>query len=144
MAAASYSKYQFAVTKHHDQEVSSTTLYTQGSAMSQSPVNFDDFLDGEDIVQQDLVAWISIGMMHLPIAEDNPTQETIGNIASFTIRPFNYYDADPGMNNYQNVLYRKDGEGNTVEIENKSTFKKCTPKKADTTYSGTLEYATEL
>ena len=29
------------------------------------PVDFDAFFDGENITQQDLVAWVNVGMHHL-------------------------------------------------------------------------------
>lgn len=39
-------------------------------------VDFHKFFDGENITQTDLVAWINVGMHHLPQAEDAPNTRT--------------------------------------------------------------------
>lgn len=39
-------------------------------------VDFHKFFDGENITQEDLVAWINVGMHHLPQAEDSPNTRT--------------------------------------------------------------------
>ena len=38
------------------------------------------FFDGENITQEDLVAWVNVGMHHLPQAEDSPNTRT--NVAT--------------------------------------------------------------
>ena len=39
-------------------------------------VNFHKFFDGENITQEDLVAWVNVGTHHLPQAEDSPNTRT--------------------------------------------------------------------
>jgi Cu2+-containing amine oxidase len=68
MYPAAWTKYQLAATVQKDDEKFSTLLYGQASP-GDYVVNLDDYIDGEDIVQQDLVCWLALGMMHIPIAE---------------------------------------------------------------------------
>lgn len=39
-------------------------------------VNFHKFFDGENITQEDLVAWVNVGTHHLPQSEDSPNTRT--------------------------------------------------------------------
>lgn len=57
-------------------------------------VDFHSFFNGENLNQSDLVAWINIGMHHLPQAEDSPTTKTNIAQSSFILTPLNYFDAD--------------------------------------------------
>jgi primary-amine oxidase len=43
-------------------------------------IDFHNFFDGENITQEDLVAWVNVGTHHLPGAEDSPNTKT--NIAA--------------------------------------------------------------
>ncbi|XP_042201957.1 amiloride-sensitive amine oxidase [copper-containing]-like [Callorhinchus milii] len=44
---------------------------------------------------QDLVAWVTVGFVHIPHSEDVPNTATACNGAGFFFRPFNFYDEDP-------------------------------------------------
>lgn len=48
-------------------------------------------------LSQDLVAWISVGFLHVPHAEDIPNTVTVGNGVGFFLRPYNYFDEDPSL-----------------------------------------------
>ncbi|XP_064609557.1 putative amine oxidase [copper-containing] [Liolophura sinensis] len=93
----SWSRYQMAVTKRHEHEQSSSSMYAVFDALD-PVVNFQDFLDdNETIVDQDLVAWITMGVHHIPHTEDLPVTPTTGGHLSFFLSPYNYFPEDPSM-----------------------------------------------
>ena len=95
--ALSWAKYQLAVTKHNDAERSSTSFFTQGDPFDPD-VNFDRFTANNDrLVDTDLVAWITVGIHHLPTNEDIPVTTTPGKVLSASMVPFNYFEEDPSM-----------------------------------------------
>jgi diamine oxidase len=56
----------------YDQQTSAEPLY-----------RFDDWaFDNDTLVNQDLVAWVTVGTMHMPHAEDVPITYSIGTTAS--------------------------------------------------------------
>ncbi|XP_071160749.1 putative amine oxidase [copper-containing] [Mytilus edulis] len=93
--AVSWSQYQLAVTKYKDSEPYSSSVYTH----SDNPViNFQEFIDdNENIVDEDLVAWVTMGMHHVVQKEDLPVTHTPGQSHSTFLIPFNYFDESPGM-----------------------------------------------
>ena len=102
----SFAKYQLAVTRRKDEEMGSSSVYTQSDPWD-PVVSLDHYIaDNEDIVDKDLVAWVSLGMMHIPRTEDMPTVTTSTSKASFFIVPFNYHREDPSMSNSDHVLIR--------------------------------------
>ena len=46
---------------------------------------------------QDLVAWITVGFLHIPHSEDIPNTATPGNSVGFLLRPFNFFPEDPAL-----------------------------------------------
>ncbi|CAC5374043.1 AOC1 [Mytilus coruscus] len=74
--AVSWSQYQVAVTKYKDSEPYSSSVYTH----SDNPVfTFQEFIDdNENIVDEDLVAWVTMGMHHVVQKEDIPVTHTPG------------------------------------------------------------------
>jgi diamine oxidase len=48
-------------------------------------------------VFQDLVAWISMGVHHIPHTEDLPVTPTVGLNLNFYLLPYNYFDEDPAI-----------------------------------------------
>ena len=66
---------------------------------SQAPNNplfeFDDFFNDEYLVQEDLVAWVCVGSLHLPTSEDAPVTASTATATTFFIRPNNYFDESP-------------------------------------------------
>ncbi|XP_063411542.1 putative amine oxidase [copper-containing] [Mytilus trossulus] len=130
--AVSWSQYQVAVTKYKDSEPSSSNMF----AHSNNPVfNFQQFIDdNENIVDEDLVAWVTMGMYHITHKEDIPVTHTPGMSRSFYLTPFNYFDESPGMsvNNAVRIdAVYKDGKTTSVDIQRhgiKSDVN-CIPKK---------------
>lgn len=95
--AARWAKYPVAVTKRKDSERSSTSLYAQHDPWDPI-VDFEDFVDGESIVDEDLVAWVTMGVIHVPGTEDVPSTPTIWNHYSFFLQPHNYFLECPTVN----------------------------------------------
>ncbi|KAJ8321529.1 hypothetical protein KUTeg_000919 [Tegillarca granosa] len=95
--AASWARYQLAVTKHKDEEEHSSSLYAIFD--SEHPVvQFQKFIDDNDaIVDQDLVAWITMGVHHIPHTEDLPVTHSAGMELNFYLSPYNYFKEDPAM-----------------------------------------------
>ncbi|PPQ65732.1 hypothetical protein CVT24_011765 [Panaeolus cyanescens] len=80
---ANWARYNLAVSRRKDTEPSSSSMWNQHLSAA-PPVDFHNFFDGENIEQQDLVAWINLGMHHLPQSEDSPMTKT--NIATSSQR----------------------------------------------------------
>lgn len=66
----------------------------------QSPAQPDRFL-----FSQDLVAWITVGFLHVPHAEDIPNTVTVGNGVGFFLRPYNYFNEDPSVDSSDSVYF---------------------------------------
>uniref|UniRef100_A0A493TSE3 Amine oxidase n=1 Tax=Anas platyrhynchos platyrhynchos TaxID=8840 RepID=A0A493TSE3_ANAPP len=102
----SWGRYHLAVTRHHENEAVSSSLYTQNDPW-EPLVNFESFIrDDESIEDQDLVAWVTVGFLHIPHAEDVPNTATPGNAVGFFLRPFNFFDEDPSVASLSPVIVR--------------------------------------
>ncbi|EIW55896.1 amine oxidase catalytic domain-containing protein [Trametes versicolor FP-101664 SS1] len=100
---ANWARYNLAVSKRKETEPTSSSqwnLNLPGDPM----VDFHKFFDGENITQTDLVAWINVGMHHLPQAEDAPNTRTNLAASSFFLTPLNYFDADVSMESTNSIL----------------------------------------
>ncbi|XP_062589035.1 putative amine oxidase [copper-containing] isoform X1 [Saccostrea cucullata] len=101
--AMAWMRYQMAVTKRKENERICSSIYSGLDAKS-PVVNFDDFLkDDENIVDEDLVAWVSMGVQHIPHTEDLPVTHTPGMDLSFFLLPYNYFPEDPAMGSRDSV-----------------------------------------
>lgn len=60
---------------------------------------------------QDLVAWVTVGFLHIPHSEDIPNTATPGNSVGFFLRPFNFFNEDPSLSSFNTVIVRPDKEG---------------------------------
>ncbi|XP_078465157.1 diamine oxidase [copper-containing]-like [Lampetra planeri] len=104
--AAAWSRYQMAVTKYKETERYSTSIYNQNDPWDPA-VYFPDFVnDDENIVNEDLVAWVTVGFVHIPHSEDVPNTATSGNSVGFFFRPFNFFDEDPSVASRDIVILR--------------------------------------
>ena len=79
--------------------------------------------DDKNIVNKDLVTWITFGSMHIPFIKDYPTTTTLGNQLTLLVKPFNYFDEDTSIASANNVYIVKTKSKTFVETNN-------TPKKA--------------
>lgn len=60
---------------------------------------------------QDLVAWVTVGFLHVPHAEDIPNTATPGNSVGFFLRPFHFFNEDPSVASRSTVIVRQDKDG---------------------------------
>ncbi|KAG9276277.1 amiloride-sensitive amine oxidase copper-containing [Astyanax mexicanus] len=106
-----WARYPLAVTRHKDSEATSSSIYTQNDPW-EPVVSFEDYIrNNENIVNQDLVAWVTVGFLHIPHSEDIPNTATPGNAVGFFLRPFNFFDEDPSLSSRSTVIVRPDKEG---------------------------------
>ncbi|XP_015417769.1 PREDICTED: amiloride-sensitive amine oxidase [copper-containing] [Myotis davidii] len=52
----------------------------------------------------DLVAWVTVGFLHIPHSEDIPNTATPGNSVGFLLRPFNFFTEDPSVASRDTVI----------------------------------------
>ncbi|KAJ3097383.1 hypothetical protein HDU96_000412 [Phlyctochytrium bullatum] len=88
---ANWAKYFIAVTKRKDEEQSASDNYNY-YLPTNPPLDFDSYLNGESIVNEDLVAWVNLGNHHVPRAEDAPVTLTSASRGSIMVTPFHYFD----------------------------------------------------
>ncbi|XP_043541165.1 amiloride-sensitive amine oxidase [copper-containing]-like, partial [Chiloscyllium plagiosum] len=109
-ACVSVARYQLAVTRFRDREETSSSIYLQNDPWDPT-VTFENFIhNNENITSQDLVAWVTVGFLHIPHSEDIPNTSTPGNAAGFFLRPFNFFQEDPSVGSRSTVIVRPDGQ----------------------------------
>ncbi|XP_045900615.1 amiloride-sensitive amine oxidase [copper-containing]-like [Micropterus dolomieu] len=112
----SWSRYPLAVTRHKDSEATSSSIYAQNNPW-EPVVSFEDYIsNNENIVNQDLVAWVTVGFLHVPHSEDIPNTTTPGNAVGFLLRPFNFFKEDPSVASRSTVIVRP-GKDNKLKIQ---------------------------
>lgn len=93
--AGSFAKRHIAVTQRKDEEptgVHNLDFY----ALPEPLYSIDKFLsDEESLVDEDLVAWVSVGKDHVARAEDQPLVSNFG--VYFTILPWDYHEENAAM-----------------------------------------------
>ncbi|XP_048222971.1 membrane primary amine oxidase [Perognathus longimembris pacificus] len=113
--AFSWGRYQLAVTKRKEEELSSTNIYHQNDPWAPT-MNFADFINNETIAGEDLVAWVTAGFLHIPHAEDIPNTVTVGNGVGFFLRPYNFFDEDPSFSSADAIYFRDDQDAGACEV----------------------------
>ncbi|XP_076422800.1 diamine oxidase [copper-containing]-like isoform X3 [Peromyscus maniculatus bairdii] len=89
--AFTWPRYQLAVTKYQEAERFHSSLYNQNHHWAY-PMVFEDFVhNNENIKDEDLVAWVTVGLSHNPQSEDGPTMATQENSAGFLLQPFDFF-----------------------------------------------------
>uniref|UniRef100_A0A8C0K130 Amine oxidase n=1 Tax=Canis lupus dingo TaxID=286419 RepID=A0A8C0K130_CANLU len=102
--AVTWARYPLAVTKYRESEVCSSSIYNQNDPWD-PPVVFEEFLhNNENIENEDLVAWVTVGFLHIPHSEDIPNTSTPGNSVGFLLRPFNFFPEDPSLASKDTVI----------------------------------------
>ncbi|KAF7799943.1 hypothetical protein EIP86_011186 [Pleurotus ostreatoroseus] len=108
---ANWARYNLAVSLRKDSEPSSSSVWNLNLPID-PVVDFHKFFDGENLTQQDLVAWINsvcrtrrpISNFDQPQAEDSPNTRTNIATSSFFLTPLNYFDADVSIESANAVL----------------------------------------
>ncbi|XP_069807896.1 amine oxidase [copper-containing] 3-like [Dendropsophus ebraccatus] len=133
-----WAKYKLAVTKQKDEEQASSNIYNQNDPWSPS-VQFSKFLNNENIQDQDLVAWITAGFLHIPHSEDVPNTVTAGNGVGFYLRPYNYFTEDPSVFSEDSVYFVPDDDLTSCKVNPLACLSQtasCAPKTPSFTYNG--------
>jgi diamine oxidase len=133
-----------AVTKYKENETCSTSIYNQIDPYSPE-LDFQKFYeDNDNIRNEDLVAWVTVGLMHVPHTEDIPNTATAGNSASFFLRPYNFFEEDPSMASSDAVLIKpSDKKFSGIKVERFGTPQdpSCKPKDTPLTFTGVYGFA---
>ncbi|TVY81016.1 Membrane primary amine oxidase [Lachnellula suecica] len=66
-------------------------------------VDFGRFVDGEQIVDEDLIVYFNLGSHHIPHSGDIPNTLMHTSASSVMFTPFNFHDHDPSRNRVQGV-----------------------------------------
>ncbi|KAJ6666652.1 hypothetical protein lerEdw1_020376 [Lerista edwardsae] len=127
-----WSRYHLAVTQHHENEDTSSSLYTQNNPWEPT-VNFENFVrNNENLENQDLVAWVTVGFLHIPHSEDIPNTSTPGNVVGFYLRPFNFFDEDPSVASRRTIIVRPGEPGTKEGVQ----IQRWTPSSPDPCITG--------
>ena len=132
---AGWSLNQMHVTKRKEEEDKSSCIYNQQD-MVDPVLDFSKYVNKENIDNEDMVAWVTMGMIHIPHSEDIPNTATPGSVASFQLRPFNYFDEDPSMGSYDGVLIMPTKDGPKIDNFGTPTKPECTPKEKPIDFFG--------
>ena len=125
--AAQWARYPVAVTRRKDTEKSSTSIYAQNDPWD-PVVNFNDFIDGDNIVDEDLVAWVTMGVIHVPGTEDVPSTPTTWNRYSFFLQPHNYFLECPTKHSPDVVVIHPGKEKGKPNVSGFGYAPTCIPK----------------
>ncbi|XP_049625365.1 amiloride-sensitive amine oxidase [copper-containing] [Suncus etruscus] len=99
-----WARHPLAVTRYRESELTSSSIYNQNDPWD-PPVVFEEFLqNNENIQNEDLVAWVTVGFLHIPHSEDIPNTATPGNAVGFLLRPFNFFTEDPSLASRDTVI----------------------------------------
>lgn len=121
--ALGFMKYSFAATKQKDAEEQSSSIFGQANLANPS-TSLLDYINGENIRNQDVVVWVNSGLYHIPIAEDAPVTPTTGNMLSFTLIPFNWASENPATDMVDMIQITSDKK---VEPAVKQGLARCAP-----------------
>ncbi|GAM43125.1 hypothetical protein TCE0_047r17683 [Talaromyces pinophilus] len=92
--SATWAGYDIQVTRQHDTEPRSAHPYNLEDVYN-PPINFDDFFDGENLTQADLVVWFNLGMHHVPQTGDLPNTLFTQARSGVQFVPSNFLSSDP-------------------------------------------------
>lgn len=123
--AYSYAKNMLTVTKYKEDEQTLTGPYDL-NRLDAPQGALANMVNGENIEQQDLVAWVTLVAMHLPSSEDYPMVNSIGH--GFTLKPYNFFDENAVMD-MPHYLRMHPGEApGDDRAENEIDVPRCVPK----------------
>jgi primary-amine oxidase len=106
---AQWANENIAFTKHKDSEPHSSHALNAHDIFDPT-VQFDKFFDSENLVGEDVVAWINLGLHHLPNTQDVPITTFHSAQSSFILTPYNYFDSAQITDIKQQMFYRYEDE----------------------------------
>lgn len=88
----SFTQHHLTVTKRKENEQYVKPIYNPGDTKDPEPSRkyVESMVDGESIENTDVVAWVALGFLHIPTAEDVPITTRV--TSGFTLKPFNFFD----------------------------------------------------
>jgi Cu2+-containing amine oxidase len=120
--ALSFTKFHCAVTKRKEEESTLTSIYDV-NRMEHAQEYLAKHIDGESIVDDDIVNWVTVGFLHVPTTEDMPM--TVKVETGFMLRPFNFFDRTASFDMPEHAE-TKDG----IIRESEPSYEQCSePKK---------------
>jgi len=105
MIGLTHSKYSCAVTKQKDTEHYISFSQYDATTFNKPLKTLDHYLNSENIVDEDVVNWLSLRFLHIPTSEDFPVTTRIQR--GFSLIPFNFFDTTPTFDMPQMVKYNK-------------------------------------
>ena len=111
--AAQWAGHDIQVTKQHDHEPRAAHPYNNQD-VENPPINFNDFFDGENLTQTDLVLWLNLGMHHIPHTGDLPNTVFTTAHSGVQFMPLNYLEGDPSRQTTNQVYIDYSNHNSTV------------------------------
>ncbi|KAJ5587639.1 uncharacterized protein N7459_003404 [Penicillium hispanicum] len=112
--AAQWANHDIQVTRQHDTEPRSAHP-KNSQDVNNPPINFNDFFNGENLTQQDLVVWLNLGMHHIPHTGDLPNTVFTTAHSGVQFMPLNYLLGDPSRETVNMVRVDYD-DGNVSAV----------------------------
>jgi primary-amine oxidase len=113
--AAQWANYDIQVTRQHDTEPRAAHA-KNSQDVQDPPINFDEFFNGENLTQQDLVVWLNLGMHHIPHTGDLPNTVFTTAHSGVHFMPLNYLLGDPSRETVNMVRVDYNG-GNVSAVD---------------------------
>jgi diamine oxidase len=132
LPAYDYGKNMLAVTLQKEDEQTISGAYDL-NRLDDPLGSFSRCVDDEDIVQKDLVAWVTLSLLHLPISENMPMTNLVRT--GFTLAPHNFFDEDPAMDLPHYLRMNNGALPNDMRMEDLPTVPDCVPYEYDTTHT---------
>ncbi|KAF2415597.1 copper amine oxidase [Tothia fuscella] len=115
LKSAEYAKQAFAVSRHHDEEPASSAAYSQNLPHA-PPVEFWGFFNGENLVQEDIVAWVNLGMHHYTRSEDIPNTLMTEAHSSVIFAPHNWGTTEDTVDLTNAIIYNKPSDVSSTNL----------------------------
>eukprot|EP00541_Cyclophora_tenuis_P011894 CAMPEP_0116550624 /NCGR_PEP_ID=MMETSP0397-20121206/5527_1 /TAXON_ID=216820 /ORGANISM="Cyclophora tenuis, Strain ECT3854" /LENGTH=189 /DNA_ID=CAMNT_0004075469 /DNA_START=212 /DNA_END=781 /DNA_ORIENTATION=- len=132
LPAYNYAQQMLGVTVYKDEESTLTGPYDL-NRLDDPQGDFYNFVDGESIVQQDLVAWVTMTSLHLPTSENMPMTNAV--MHGFTLAPHNFFDENPAMDMPHYLRMHPVEAAGDTRMEDLPEVPMCIPPMFDTTHT---------
>ncbi|TLD26778.1 hypothetical protein PspLS_05308 [Pyricularia sp. CBS 133598] len=103
------------VTRQKNEEPWASHAY-QNQNVHNPPADFLRLLNGESLMQEDLVLWVNLGMHHLPNSMDVPHTLTTSARTGIRLEPSNLFETNPYRRTVQMVRISRDEYGDTTDL----------------------------
>ncbi|VUC20205.1 unnamed protein product [Clonostachys rosea] len=139
--SVNFAKQPFAVSRQHDTEPGSSAALNQN--VPEAPlVDFYEFFNGESLIQEDLVAWINLGMQHYTRSEDIPNTLMSEAHSSIMFAPQNWGTTELTTDLANAVIYNAVANGTATPETNGVKPPSCFPLGLEDTLVGIFESGT--